>query len=354
MSARSTWEYLAPSPPPLYPSQRMCARLLPVAAMTTRKRSGGRPGLTRVCSGTAAVLLPLLYFPTVATATADSSAATAGQSASELPKVFGLGPGRTGTDSLKEALTTMGFGPTYHMKEALFEEAGISTLGHFPLWQNAATGGEKVDFRVLLKGWNSGVDYPLSSFPEELIAAFPNAKFILTKRPAKKWFKSINSTICAFSTHQFPFSVLQHLPVGPFPRFASQTAAMDDVIKHKFAPGFAESWAELCSSEDIATAAVAAWNTRVQQLIPPEQLFIFDLEQNDGYMKLAEFLNVEVPDTPYPRSNSTIEMKTLINVFRVIATALVVGGPLAAAYLLRRLVTFAGGVARVANNTKME
>mgnify|MGYP002829539126 CR=1 FL=1 len=39
-------------------------------------------------------------------------------------KVFDLGPGRTGTDSLKLALEALGFGPTYHMKEALFEEAG--------------------------------------------------------------------------------------------------------------------------------------------------------------------------------------------------------------------------------------
>ena len=42
-------------------------------------------------------------------------------------KVIGLGYGRTGTDSLLSALLELGFGPTYHMREALFEEQGIST-----------------------------------------------------------------------------------------------------------------------------------------------------------------------------------------------------------------------------------
>jgi hypothetical protein len=54
---------------------------------------------------------------------------------------------------------------------------------------------------------NSGDDYPLSAFPEELLAAFPDAKFILTTRPAVKWFKSINATICRFSTSRYDHKV---------------------------------------------------------------------------------------------------------------------------------------------------
>ena len=60
-------------------------------------------------------------------------------------QVIGLGSGRTGTDSLKVALIELGFGPTYHMKEALFEEQGVSTSGHLALWESAAK-GEAVNF----------------------------------------------------------------------------------------------------------------------------------------------------------------------------------------------------------------
>ena len=39
----------------------------------------------------------------------------------------------------------------------------------------------------MLSEFNSGVDFPLSAFPDELITAFPDAKFILTKRDPAKW-----------------------------------------------------------------------------------------------------------------------------------------------------------------------
>ena len=136
-------------------------------------------------------------------------------------KVFGLGPGRTGTDSLRQAFVDMGLGPAYHMKEVLVEDAGVSTEGHIEAWHKAAN-GVPVDFSKLLANFNSGCDYPLSAFPEELLSAFPDAKFVLTKRPADKWFKSINATICQFNGDLPPISILKHIPFGPFPRMKAQ------------------------------------------------------------------------------------------------------------------------------------
>ena len=106
------------------------------------------------------------------------------------PKVMGLGFGRTGTDSLKKALIELGFGPSYHMLEVLFEEQGITTEGHAALWQ-AAANGEFVDWATMLKDFNSGGDFPLGAFPEEMFAAFPDAKFVLTIRDSEKWWSSI-------------------------------------------------------------------------------------------------------------------------------------------------------------------
>ena len=65
-------------------------------------------------------------------------------------KVWGLCPGRTGTDSLKQAFVEMGLGPAYHMKEILIEEAGVSTAGHVEAWHKAAN-GVPVDLVKLLK-----------------------------------------------------------------------------------------------------------------------------------------------------------------------------------------------------------
>merc|ERR1719223_1747041 len=82
-------------------------------------------------------------------------------------KVIGLGPGRTGTESLKAALIELGYGPSYHMKEVIFEDQGISTEGHIPKWKAAAE-GMPIDWVEMLKEFNSGVDFPLSAFSTEL------------------------------------------------------------------------------------------------------------------------------------------------------------------------------------------
>jgi hypothetical protein len=46
----------------------------------------------------------------------------------------------------------------------------------------AAARGQDIDWVDMLKDFNSGVDYPISSYPEELLAAFPDARFILAER----------------------------------------------------------------------------------------------------------------------------------------------------------------------------
>ncbi len=50
-------------------------------------------------------------------------------------QVIGAGLPRTGTWSLKLALERLGFGPCYHMSEALEQP------NHWPLWETAAAGG---------------------------------------------------------------------------------------------------------------------------------------------------------------------------------------------------------------------
>eukprot|EP00553_Chaetoceros_curvisetus_P005945 CAMPEP_0204619718 /NCGR_PEP_ID=MMETSP0717-20131115/5970_1 /ASSEMBLY_ACC=CAM_ASM_000666 /TAXON_ID=230516 /ORGANISM="Chaetoceros curvisetus" /LENGTH=270 /DNA_ID=CAMNT_0051633767 /DNA_START=217 /DNA_END=1029 /DNA_ORIENTATION=- len=227
--------------------------------------------------------------------------------------VFGLGPGRTGTESLRLALIELGFGPTYHMREILFQEQGIPTYDDMQQWTEAAMGQEVDWYDLLGKDWGSGCDYPLSVFPEELHAAFPDAKFILTKRPGKGWYKSLTNTICGFSSEKYPNKFLQYLPFEPFRRFSKQTIMLDAVTKYKFAPGIADSWADLCSSEEIAIRALDEWNQKVESggVVPLDKLFVFELGKH-GYRELSEFLGVKEPSTPYPRVNSTNEIKFVI------------------------------------------
>ena len=58
------------------------------------------------------------------------------------------------------------------MKELLFEEQGVTTAGHVERWEAAAR-GEAVDFGDMLSDFHSGTDFPLSAYPEEMLAACP-------------------------------------------------------------------------------------------------------------------------------------------------------------------------------------
>ena len=68
-------------------------------------------------------------------------------------KAIGAGFGRTGTLSLKLALEELGLGPCYHMIEVNAHPE------HDALWLALAT-GEAADWRPMLQGYASTVDWP--------------------------------------------------------------------------------------------------------------------------------------------------------------------------------------------------
>src|SRR5215469_10465769 len=90
-------------------------------------------------------------------------------------KVIGAGFPRTATWSQKLALEQLGFGPCYHMSEALEHPE------HWPLWQ-AAAAGQPVDWDAIFAGWGATTDAPACMFYKELAARYPDAKVILGLR----------------------------------------------------------------------------------------------------------------------------------------------------------------------------
>ena len=105
-------------------------------------------------------------------------------------KVIGVGFGRTGTLSLKLALDELGAGPCYHMVET------IEHPEHDAMWLSLAR-GESSDWRPILDGYASTVDWPGLMIWKELAAADPEAKIILTVRDSDAWYASASATIFA-------------------------------------------------------------------------------------------------------------------------------------------------------------
>src|SRR5579862_2420486 len=103
-------------------------------------------------------------------------------------KVIGAGWGRTGTESLKKALEILGFDKCYHMLEL------IKYPEQLVYWEQLHR-KEKPDYDKLFDGYQSSVDFPSSLYYKEFMLQYPDAKVILSWRPADKWYESASKTI---------------------------------------------------------------------------------------------------------------------------------------------------------------
>ena len=194
--------------------------------------------------------------------------------------VIGTGFGRTGTDSMREALTMLGFGPCHHMYEVM-EHAQQKRL-----WRGLAK-GERPDWDELFAGYKSCVDWPSAYYWRDLIQAYPKARVILTWRSPESWWESFQNTILpaiADSKDQDSLGVAL-------------------VAKQVFGG----------RPQDRAHA-IRVYEANVQTVlntVPAERLLIHKL--GDGWGPLCAHLGVPVPDEPYPARNTTQEFRAALS-----------------------------------------
>ncbi len=214
-------------------------------------------------------------------------------------KIIGAGFGRTGTLSLKVALEELGFGPCYHFLEV------IKHPGHIKHWQ-AAADGESVDWDALFKGYQSGVDFPVSGFYKELLAVYPGAKVILTTRDPNRWYESTLETI--YKGVALPDWLTQILP--PYKGIIRMVKAStwDRLFHGRF------------EDREYALRVFAEHNQEVKRFIPPDRLLIFEVR--DGWAPLCAFLGVPVPNKPFPHVNDRAFTKRMYLLARVGAAVL--------------------------------
>ena len=201
-------------------------------------------------------------------------------------KVFGAGFGRTGTMSLKFALEKLSIGPCYHMREV------VSRPSHIKLWYDISR-GEHPNWNRLFSGFNSAVDFPVCLFYKQLINIFPEAKFILTLRDFDTWYISTANTI---------YKVPSILPdwfervVYPIRMFIVMQVNLIWVglFKNNF------------SDRDSTKLVYYEHIESVKKIIPADKLLIYNVKE--GWEPLCEFLDVDVPDMPFPKVNDTAEM----------------------------------------------
>ena len=195
-------------------------------------------------------------------------------------EIIGPGFGRTGTNSLKLALEHLGIGPCHHMFEVRDNPERLAD------WEAAAR-GEKVDWHHVFRGYRSQVDWPGARYWRELAQHFPKAKVILTVRDPDEWFDSVQATIMSFLAAR-----------GKHP-----TPHMNAIAEMAYQTVVVPLFDDRLSEREHATRIFKRHIAEVQTEISPDRLLTFDLR--DGWEPLCEFLDVEVPDVAFPKTNSS-------------------------------------------------
>jgi hypothetical protein len=160
-----------------------------------------------------------------------------------------------------------------------------------PLWLALAR-GETSDWRPMLQGYASTVDWPTTYIWKELAAANPQAKIVLTLRDAERWYESAAATIFA---RMLEFQALRSDPDAVDPARRRHMEMIDTLIVEKTFGG--------SLAKNHAIRVFNAHNEEVRRLVPPERLLVY--ESGEGWEKLCAFLGVPVPAAPYPKVNST-------------------------------------------------
>jgi len=187
-------------------------------------------------------------------------------------KVFCIGFHKTGTTSLAVALRKLGYrvtGPN-GTKDPNIEKNVM------PMAYDLA---EKFD---------AFQDNPWPIIFKELDKRFPNSKFILTLRNPQSWIKS---QVRHFGRRETPMR------------------------KWIYGVGCPEG------NEDIYIKRFEKHNNEVMDYFRdrPQDLLVLDLTKGDGWEKLCNFLETDIPDIPFPHANkaSDRERKSALNVLMI-------------------------------------
>ncbi len=216
-------------------------------------------------------------------------------------ELIGAGYGRTGTASLKRALELLGFQPCHHMTEV------VTRPETAPRWA-AAVNGDTSLLADLLAGYRATTDFPSCLLWRELMELYPDAKVVLTVRDAKKWYGSARATILDPELRRAREEAAHSAAPsdGPGPVVGIQVLGQALAAK-----GFDASL-----GEDELIAGFLAHNEAVRTSVDPDKLLVYEVYQ--GWAPLCRFLEVDIPDEPFPRVNDTLSFRQ--NVERMLET----------------------------------
>ena len=208
-------------------------------------------------------------------------------------KVIGAGMGRTGTTSLREALSALLGGPCFHMIEYKWHPELMAPwtafVQDFPITASGEPGGKIPSSRwdALMPGYVACVDEPAARYWRQLAERFPEAPVILSLRDTDAWCASLMHVIEEWD---------KEIAAGGLSEERRDFFAFMDVLYRE----------EMDLKPDDFKALYDAHNQRVLDLAEEDEAFkerlvVWRIEE--GWEPICTALSLPVPDIPFPHKN---------------------------------------------------
>ena len=230
-------------------------------------------------------------------------------------QVIGTGTGRTGSTTLHEALSILGY-KTYHMKEIL--TGGSSRAPELDFWYDAFTTNcsHPEQLKDILDKHQYTATVHAINFPCHdalLFDLYPEAKVIHTERTnAELWHDSVSNSICKVSKDSFLLRTLGFFfPI--FKKFEGFVPhLMGRAIFGLYEPVHNVSREYCLDHKQQMIDFYNAHNERMKGIVPKDRLLVIS-NHKGGWETICQFLGVPVPDVPFPHVNKRESMlKTMV------------------------------------------
>jgi hypothetical protein len=138
-------------------------------------------------------------------------------------------------------------------------------------------------------------------FYKELLAAYPDAKVILTERDnTDQWFRSQMSTVIPFVEKMLPQTWVAKFQ-ALFSPADPKVMRMMDLIVH-VTPMYAALWHDHHNGTTTAKRFYESYNAEIKRLVPKDRLLVLNVKE--GWPPLCSFLGEDIPYEEFPNRNS--------------------------------------------------
>jgi hypothetical protein len=222
-------------------------------------------------------------------------------------KVLALGLPRTGSASIAEALTILGYKNVHHGIKAIDDPDSWKVLNRaadatFPVLPTY-TGKPftRAQWDDMYGSCEAATDMA-ALFAPQLISIYPDAKVILVIRDFDKWYKSYNTVF----TELWSFGADLAIDYAePLIGYETGRASRKTVL------GFFNA-SNVDEARRNARQVYDRHNRVVREMVPPERLLVYHMGQ--GWEPICDFLGKTVPDAEFPRINEAEALKEKMRV----------------------------------------